>query len=119
MQTKLVTRSAAVRTTTGVDKLDISDLENVSVYISQVVDAGTATVQISKTPDGTALVAMGAALTEASWAAGNNVALEKTLSDTNGMGTLCLQVQMNVSAIAGGGSYQLIVQGKQRQGYKS
>src|SRR5262245_13636173 len=67
--------------------VDVSELTNVQILAIQSVDAGAVVMPVEKTYDGTIWVPVGADLTEASFTTGANTAVERTLSDANGMPT--------------------------------
>jgi hypothetical protein len=89
---------------------DIRDLDHVSVFVNQLTDAGTATILVEKTFDGVNY-SLVSTLTEASFPAGANKAVEVTLSDANGMPTRAVSVRVTLSAVAGGGAYSAHVAG--------
>lgn len=93
---------------------DVSELEKISVLVNQETDAGTATVLVQKTIDGTNWATV-ATLAETDFPAGANTAKEVTLSDANGMATLAKQVRVKLSAVAGGGIYSAMVTGVERR----
>ena len=95
----------------------VEDLDNIVVQVAQENDAGTATLHIEKTLDGTHWLQVGANLTEASFPAGNGTVVEVSLSDANGMPLPAKAIRLRASALASGGTYDVIVGGKQREGY--
>jgi hypothetical protein len=94
--------------------VDVEDLTNVVIWAIQTTDAGTATLPVEISPDGTTWVAFGADLTEASFAAGAGTAVQRSVSDANAMPLAIKQVRLRASALAGGGAYGLKVTGFQR-----
>lgn len=96
----------------------IEDLSNVVIHAVQVNDAGTVVAHIEATLDGTNWFQVGANLTEASWPAANNAVVERTLSDANGMPLAYKAVRMRASALAAGGTYIMVVGGRQKHGYR-
>jgi len=98
--------------------VDVQDLVNISLFVNQLVDAGTVTLVIEKTIDGVNWTSANANLSEASFAAGNNQAKEITLSDASGMALAAKQLRVTASALAGGGSYSILAAGTQRLGYR-
>jgi hypothetical protein len=99
--------------------VDVSDLDNVSAFIVQVNDAGTVVLRLDKTPDQTIMTAVGATVAETDFAAGANKAVTRELSDANGMPTPVRELRLTATALAGGGTYKLVVQGRKRIGYGS
>lgn len=97
--------------------VDCEDLINISAVAIQSTDAGTVTASIDKSFDGTVWIPVGAAITEASFAAGANTAVERSLSDANGMPLICKKLRLTASALAGGGVYTFAVAGLQRPGF--
>lgn len=95
--------------------VDVSDLENVVLFPRQVVDAGTVVLEVEISADGTHFATLVADLTEASFGAGANVVgAPIPVEGANGMPMACKQVRLRASALAGGGSYGLVVSGFKR-----
>lgn len=90
---------------------DVSDMENLTVHAVQINDAGTTTQAVQYTLDGTNWLTAGSSITEASYPAGANQCVERTLSDSNGMPQRVKQVRLNTTALSGGGIYELHVGG--------
>ena len=96
---------------------DVSDLENISVYLNQVTDNGNATLLVEKTVDGTNWATV-ASKTQADFPAGANKSVELTLSDSNGMPTRAKQIRVTLSGHSGTGTYTMGVAGTQVDGYR-
>jgi len=95
--------------------LDIEDLVNVTLIATQVVDNGTVTLDVEVSPDGVTWFAFGTALTEASFAAGENKSVSVSLSDTNGMPLVFKQARIATSVYTGTGTYSFKACGLQRE----
>lgn len=95
---------------------EVADLENISILAIQSTDAGTCTLTVEKSYDGTLFVPVGATIAELGFAAGANQAVERSLSDSNGMPLVAKQIRLTGTALAGGGVYKLQVAGKKRPG---
>ena len=125
---KFIYRAATPTTDTGTAGImdangdivivSVEDLANISLFVNQIVDAGTCTIVMEKTVDGTNWASVAANLSEASFPAGNNTAKETTLSDSNGMALGAKQLRITLSAVAGGGTYTAGATGTQRWGYR-
>lgn len=124
---KFITKGAAdvVGTPNGlidaaleVQTIDVRDLTNVALVIEQVADAGTVVIAVEKSSDGITWVAVGAALTEASFPAGANTTVEVSLSNASGMPLPVQQVRARATALAGGGTYRLRASGYQLPEYR-
>lgn len=96
---------------------DVRDLTEISVYVDQLVDAGTCTILVEKSIDGTNW-ALAQSLAESDFPAGANKSKEVTLSDANGMATSAVQVRVTLSVVGGGGHYDAHVAGTQRPEYR-
>lgn len=117
-QTVDTNASGFIQAATDAQVVDISDLENVSVLLNQIVDGGTATIKIDVSYDGTNWVPAVASKADTDFAAGaNNTVSAYTLSDANGMAIRAKQVRARCSAATAGGSYSMGVSGKQASGY--
>lgn len=92
--------------------IDVRHMTNVEIYVTQVNDAGTCTIDIERTLDGTNWDPVGQ-LTEASFPAGNNKAQSLLLVDANGMPMLAKQIRVKLTAVAGGGTYNCLAYGFQ------
>lgn len=112
------TANALIDAAAEVLTIDCEDLENMSLIVEQVADAGTVILVVEKSMDGTCWIPFGANITEATFAAGANQGVERTNSDANGMPLVCKQVRVTASALAGGGTYRIKAAGKQRYGYR-
>lgn len=117
--TSIVGTLGVVDATSDRVQVDCEDLTNINAVVKQNTDAGTATLTLEKTYDGTTWVAFGAAYTEASFAAGDGAAVERALESAAGMPLHCKAIRLTGTAVAGGGAYSLQVSGLQRRGYKS
>lgn len=95
---------------------EVADLDNITILAIQATDAGTCTLTVEKSFDGVQFVPVGATIAESGFAAGANTAVERTLSDSNGMPLVAKQVRLSGTALAGGGVYKLQVCGKKRPG---
>lgn len=103
-----------IDTTGDVAVVDVSDMENIAVYVNQIVDAGTVALGIDYSPDGTNWIRDAATKAETDFTAGTNQAeLALTLSDANGMPIRAKLVRVRATAVAGGGTYGLVVTGSQ------
>lgn len=89
---------------------DVRELDHISVVVNQITDSGTVTILVEKTFDGTNWIPV-ATLTESSFAAGANKAVETTLSDTNGMALRALAVRARCSTYGASGTYTANVAG--------
>lgn len=92
--------------------IDVRHMINVEIYVTQVNDAGTCTIDIERTLDGTNWDPVGQ-FTEASFPVGNNMAQALLLVDANGMPLLAKQVRVKLTAVAGGGTYNCLAYGFQ------
>lgn len=98
--------------------VDCEDLTYVEVWTNQLVDAGTATLVIEKSVDGTNFAPV-ATLTDASFALGANKSVVSTLSDSNGMPLHCKQIRVTCTVEgADGGSYSFGVVGRQLSSHR-
>lgn len=84
--------------------IDVRHMVNVEIYVSQVTDAGTCTIDIERSLDGTNWDPVGQ-FTEASFPAGDATAQSLLLVDSNGMPLLAKYVRVKLTAVAGGGEY--------------
>ncbi len=82
--------------------VDVSDMTNISVFLNQLTDAGTVTLKIEKSVDGTNWAVVDASTVESDFPSGNNKSIEFPLSDANGMPTLAKQIKVSCSALATG-----------------
>lgn len=100
--------------------VDVADLDNIVVHVIQNVDDGTVTGAIEHSLNGTSgWVALGAAVTEASFPAGADTVVERTISDSNGMSIRTGKIRFRVpTVITGTGTYSLRVAGVQRHGFR-
>jgi len=98
--------------------VDLTGMTNVSLYVNQTVDSGTATLIVEKSIDGINWASAHANLTEASFPVGNNKSFEVTLSDANGMPLLCKQARVTLSAYGASGIYTLVAAGTLVDGYR-
>jgi hypothetical protein len=98
--------------------VDCEDLTNIVLWVTQVTDNGTVTLDVEISPDGITWGALGAALTEASFAAANGaVAAPRPVEGTNGLPLAIKQARIRASAYSGTGVYSLKASGYQRPGY--
>lgn len=128
MQGKLRVNSSYLSTDTGttgvldtdgdVAIVDVSDLTNISLYANQLTDDGNVTLTLEKSIDGTNWAPLGSALTQASFAAGANKAVEVSLSDSNGMPLRTKQIRATVSGKTGTGTYSILAVGSQVEGFR-
>jgi hypothetical protein len=100
-------------TTNDVAVMDVRHCTNIEVFVNQIVDAGTCTIDIERTLDGVNWDPVGQ-FTEASFPAGANKAQSLLLVDVNGMPLLAKQIRVKLTAVAGGGSYTVLGYGVQR-----
>lgn len=98
-------------TANDVAVLDVRHLTNIEIFVNQIVDAGTCTIDIARTIDGTNWDAVGQ-FTEASFPAGANMSQSLLLVDSNGMPLLAKQIRITLTAVAGGGTYTVTGFGK-------
>lgn len=123
---KLITKDPTMVVDTGATGLldttadscvfDVKDLTDIEIWVNQIVDAGTATILVEKTIDGTNWEIV-ATLTEASFAAGANVAKSTSLS-TGGLPLHATQLRVRATAVAAGGTYTAKVLGMQTELYR-
>jgi hypothetical protein len=100
-------------------QVDVEDLTNVVLWVTQATDNGTVTLDVEISPDGTTWRAFGSALTEASFAAANGaVAATISISDANGMPLAIKAARIRSSVYTGTGVYSLKASGFQRAGYR-
>jgi len=98
--------------------IDVEDLTNIVLWVTQVTDNGTVTLNVEISPDGITFGAHGSALTDASFAAAAGaVAAPIVIEGTNGMPLAIKQVRIRASAYTGTGVYTLKASGYQRPGY--
>lgn len=93
--------------------VDIEDLTHVEIWLNQLVNAGTATLVVDRSVDGTnwALVA---SKTDADFRAANNDAIVIPLESSNGMALHAKFVRVTVTVEGSdGGSYSFTVSGRQ------
>lgn len=94
--------------------VDTEDLQGASLYVVQQTDAGTASLVVEESPDGTLWAQVGTAIAEADFPAGANTAVVRNLESGNGMPRVTKQVRIRAASLAGGGVYRLVVAGVQR-----
>lgn len=90
--------------------IDVRHMTNIEIYVTQVNDAGTATIDIERTFDGVNWDPIGQ-FTEASFPVGNNFAQALLVVDANGMPMLAKQIRVKLTAVAGGGTYNCLAYG--------
>lgn len=93
------------------------DLSSISVVLVQVTDAGTATLVVEKTLNGTDWIQV-ASKADSDFAAGAGATIEIPLSDSNGMPVVAKQLRVRASALAGGGVYSAHIAGRQVGGFR-
>lgn len=105
--------------------IDVSDLTSITVFVNQVIDAGTCTLLVEKSADGVNWAPLGTVGETGSvvgqtklFRAGNNDAVDFPIGDANGMPLSTKQVRVTATALAGGGTYSFTVCGNQRDGYR-
>jgi hypothetical protein len=99
-------------------QIDVEDLTNITLFVTQVTDNGTVTLDVEISPDGITWGAFGAAFTEASFAAANGaVAAPRVLEGTNGLPLSIKAVRIRASVYTGTGVYSLKAVGRQMPGY--
>jgi hypothetical protein len=93
--------------------VDVRALTNITVSAIQVLDAGTATLLIEASYDGTTSWALltGGTLSEASFAAFNGAAVALGVSDARGMALQPTHIRARLTAVSGGGTYSLAATG--------
>jgi hypothetical protein len=92
--------------------IDVRHMTNVEIFVNQIADAGTCTIDISRTLDGVNWDPV-STFTEASFPAGANKSQSLLLVDANGMPLLAKQVKVVLTAVAGGGTYSCQAYGEQ------
>lgn len=92
----------------------MEDLDRVVVHVYQITDAGTVVAHVEATIDGVSWLQIGANITEASFPAGANTVVERTLSDANAMSLSYRAIRVRASALAAGGVYGFSLAGKER-----
>lgn len=97
---------------------DVRGLTNITMQVNQIVDNGTATINIEGSQDGVAWATLVTALTEASFPAGANTAALVPLNSSAGMPLSLMQVRARLSAVSGTGTYKLVVSGQQLDTYR-
>lgn len=93
--------------------VDVEDLTHVEIWLNQLVNAGTATIVVEKSVDGTnwALVA---SKTDGDFRAQNNDAIVIPLEGTNGLPLHAKTVRATMTVEGSdGGSYSMVVSGRQ------
>ena len=118
---KLITQAATPVVNTLADGLlstagdkavvDVSNMQNASIMINQLVDSGTVTIVLEKSVDGVNWSVVDASTTAGDFVAGNNTSLEFTLSDANGMPTVAKQIRARCTAYGASGTYTMTVAG--------
>lgn len=98
-------------------QIDMTGMVGSSVFLDQLVDAGTVTLLVEKSIDGTNWATV-VTKHETDFPAGANKSIEVTLSDTNGMPLVAKAVRVTASALSGGGVYGLHAAGKLLDGYR-
>lgn len=100
--------------------VDVADLDNIVVHVIQNVDDGTVTGEIQHSLNGTTgWVLVGAVITAASFPAGVDTVVERTISDANGMSIRTGKIRFIVPSVyTGTGTYSLRVAGVQRHGFR-
>jgi hypothetical protein len=100
--------------------VDVGDLDNIVAHVIQNVDNGTVTANLEHSLNGTTgWTAIGAAITEASFAAGADTVVERTFSDSNGMSIRTGKIRLKVpTTYTGTGTYSLRIGGVQRDGFR-
>lgn len=99
-------------------QVDLTGMTNISIFVNQIVDSGTVTLVVEKSIDGVNWSSANANLSEASFAAGANEAVEVTLSDTNGMPTVAKAARVTCSAYGASGTYSVTAAGLLTDGYR-
>lgn len=97
---------------------DVRGLTNVTIQTNQIVDNGTATLNLEGSQDGTNWSTIATALTDASFPAGNNTAVATAVNSSAGMPLSFKQVRVRLSAITGTGTYTMAVAGDQFDNYR-
>ena len=94
---------------------DVQGLDYVEIYLDQITDAGTVSLQVDATIDGVNWAPV-ATKADTDFAAGANKSIRITDSDANGMWIPSKQIRVTVAAITGG-TYNAHCAGIQREGY--
>ncbi len=108
--------SGTIDTTGDQMVIDVTDVRQVLIQLVRVVGVGTVALNVEKSVDGVVFTQI-ITKVDTDFPAGNNKAIELTLSDVNGMPTACKQVRLTATALAGGGVYGLKVSGYQAGGF--
>lgn len=93
-----------------------NDLSNIVLHLIQAVDAGTVTLSVEYSLDGTHW-AIHTTKADTDFAAAANDVEVVTLSDANGMPIPAAAVRIKATAYAATGEYKLVVGGYQRLGF--
>jgi hypothetical protein len=109
--------TAIINAAAEVLTVDIEDLTNVVLWVTQVTDNGTVTLDLEISPDGTTWSALGSPIAESDLPAGAGT-IQRSVSDSNGMPIAIKQARIRSSAYTGTGVYALKVSGFQRDGYR-
>lgn len=96
--------------------VDVTDLDNVTAFVTVNTIAGTTSLSPEYTIDGTHWVAWGAAVVHGDLVSATG-GVVRTLSDSNGMALRVKQVRLRSTALAGGGSYGFVAAGTKRAGF--
>jgi hypothetical protein len=97
--------------------VDVSSLENISIYLNQITDNGNVTLTVEKTIDGTNFAPVDV-IDQSELPAGANKSKELTLSDANGMPLRAKMIRVVVSSKTGTGTYSMTVAGSQVPGFR-
>lgn len=99
--------------------VDVSDMQNVSIVLNQIVDNGTIGLVVDYSVDGVNWIPNITTKIETDFPVGNNVTkVAYTLSDAQGMPLFAKQVRVTCSIRTGTGSYTMGVSGQQSLGYR-
>lgn len=94
---------------------DVEGLEHAVIYLNQITDAGTVSLQVDTSIDGTNWAPL-ATKADTDFAAGANKSIQLTNTDAHGADVTMKLVRVTVAAITGG-TYSATVCGRQRLGY--
>lgn len=124
---RLITKAMTLTVDTGdtgvidtqgdVAVFDVQDLTGISIYLNQLVDAGTVSLVVEKSVDGVNWAQV-ATVADTDFAAGANQAEEVSLSDANGMPLSTKLIRVTAATLTAGGEYSAVVVGTQRDGYR-
>lgn len=111
--------SGTINAALDVATVSVEDLDDVTVFLHQVTDAGAVSLVVDYSPDGTNWVPAVATKSEADFGAGAHASIAAyTLSDTHGMPLVAKQVRVTAASLSGGGVYGAGVTGRQTANFR-